>query len=220
MAISGIGIGNGSNPTQTASTSNTLGKDDFLKLFTMQLRYQDPLNPIDNTEFTAQLAQFSSLEQLSNINQQLSNLLLYQNSLQNTLANNLIGREVKIAGNQVYLKENAEIGYTLQTDASKVDISISNASGELVREVELGQQASGENSYVWDGKDDTGNPLPEGQYQMDVKAFDASGNPIDVSTTVYGTVTGIAFENNVTYLIINGSLRTQLSDIEEIKGGV
>jgi hypothetical protein len=66
------------------STQGILGKDDFLKLFTTQLRYQDPLNPMDSTEFTSQLAQFSSLEQLTNINEQMSNLVLFQNSLQNT----------------------------------------------------------------------------------------------------------------------------------------
>jgi flagellar basal-body rod modification protein FlgD len=217
MAISAVD--NSSISTQSASPNKTLGKDDFLKLFTMQLRYQDPLKPLDNTEFTSQLAQFSSLEQLDNINTQLKDLLLYQNSLQNTLTNNLIGRKVKISGNEVHLKEKAEICYTLPQEVSKVQVSIYNSSGALVKEVAIGQQTSGEQSYVWDGIDNSGNPLPEGQYKFNIKAFDASGNPVDVATTAYGTVTGITFDNNTTYLIIDEILKIQLSEIKEIKGG-
>lgn len=217
MAIAAVG--NSYNQTQTSSTTKTLGKDDFLKLFVAQLRSQNPLNPMDNTEFTAQLAQFSSLEQLSNINTQLHDLLLFQNSLQNTLTNNLIGRRVKIPGNEIYLKENGEISYTLQEDVSKVKISFYDSGGGLVKEVNLGQQTSGEKSYVWDGTDNSGNRLPEGHYQVKVEALDDSGNPVNVSTMVYGTVTGITFDNNITYLIIDNTLKIQLSEIKEIKGG-
>ena len=217
MAIAAVG--NDYNQTQTSSTTKTLGKDDFLKLFVTQLRYQNPLNPLDNNEFTAQLAQFSSLEQLSNMNSQLHDLLLFQNSLQNTLTSNLIGKQVKIPGNEIYLKENGEISYAPEEDVSKVKISIYDSGGGLVREVNLGQQTSGEKSYVWDGTDNSGNRVPEGHYQVKVDAFDDSGNPVNVSTAVYGTVTGITFDNNITYLIINDSLKIQLSEIQEIKGG-
>lgn len=217
MAIAAVG--NSYNQTQTSSTTKTLGKDDFLKLFVAQLRSQNPLNPMDNTEFTAQLAQFSSLEQLSNINTQLHDLLLFQNSLQNTLTNTLIGRQVKIPGNEIYLKEKGEISYTLPEDVSKVKISIYDSGGGLVKEVNLGQQTSGEKSYVWDGTDNSGNRLPEGHYQVKVEALDDSGNPVNVSTMVYGTVTGITFDNNITYLIIDNTLKIQLSEIKEIKGG-
>ena len=207
------------NTAQRASPEKTLGKDDFLKLFVTQLRAQNPLNPMNNTEFTAQLAQFSSLEQLNNMNMQLHDLLLYQNSLQNTLSNTLIGRKVKISGNEVYLKDNAEISYALQEDVSKVKISVYSSSGELVKEVNLGQQTSGEKNYVWDGTDNSGNHLPEGHYQIKVEALDDSGTPVNVSTMVYGTVTGITFDNNITYLIINNTLKIQLNEIKEIQGG-
>jgi len=74
-----------------------LGKEDFLQLFTMQLRAQNPLKPMDSTGFTTQMAQFSSLEQLTNINTNLNNLLLFQNSLQNVSATNIIGKKVVVA---------------------------------------------------------------------------------------------------------------------------
>ncbi|MEW6417089.1 MAG: FlgD immunoglobulin-like domain containing protein [Nitrospirota bacterium] len=198
------------------STGQTLGKDDFLTLFITQLRYQDPLDPLDSTEFTSQLAQFSSLEQLTNINEQMDNLMLFQNSLQNTLTTSLIGRKVKFDGEEIYLKDNAEINYTLSEDASEVKISISDSSGNIVREVNLGTQTAGNKNYVWDGKDSNGATLPEGKYTIKVEAYDADGNPVEATTSIWGTVTGVTFEDNITYLIIDGMTKIQLSDIKEI----
>jgi flagellar basal-body rod modification protein FlgD len=79
-----------------------LGKEDFLQLFTMQLRAQNPLKPMDSTEFTSQMAQFSSLEQLTNINTNLNNLLLFQNSLQNVSATGMIGKRVVLANDELH----------------------------------------------------------------------------------------------------------------------
>lgn len=79
-----------------------LGKEDFLRLFTMQLRAQNPMKPMDSTEFTSQMAQFSSLEQLTNINTNLNNLLLFQNSLQNVSATGMIGKRVMLANDEVH----------------------------------------------------------------------------------------------------------------------
>lgn len=212
-------VKNNSNPAQVQSGGKTLGKDDFLKLFTMQLRFQNPLNPMDSTEFTSQLAQFSTLEQMNNINTRLGDLLVYQNSIQNTLATSLIGKDVRVSGDEVYLKDKAEIIYSLSKDASKLKITIYDSNGKVVREIEKGRQSSGDNSYVWDGKDSGGNALPEGSYKFKVEAFDASGNPVDVTTMAYGTVTGITFENNITYLVINNKLKFRLGDIKEIRQG-
>jgi len=97
--IEGI-IGSSSGSLQTLE-SNTMGKDDFLKMMIAQLQHQDPLNPLDGTDFTAQLAQFSSLEQLSNMNTQLETLGLYQSSLNNAQSISLIGKEVTARGNIV-----------------------------------------------------------------------------------------------------------------------
>lgn len=220
MAISATSITSPTNPAQGASGTQTLGQDQFLQLFVKQLQYQNPLNPMDASAFTSQLAQFSSLEQLTNLNTQMKTLLVYQNSLQNTLTINLIGKQVKIAGDSISLKNNkADVNFTLSKDASKVTISIYNSSGSLVRTIDAGQHAAGDNSYQWDGKDSNGNILPDGQYQVKVEASDSSGNPVGAATTSYGTVTGITYENNTTYLVVNGTIKVLLSDIKEIIGG-
>lgn len=211
-----------SNITQRDTSSSqaplkTLGKEDFLRLFTTQLRYQNPINPMDSTEFTSQLAQFSSLEQLFNIGSQLKDLLLYQNSLQNTLTANLIGKEIRYEGDSIYLRDNALINYSLTIPASRVKITIYDSTGKAVRTVELNNQSDGPQSYQWDGKDSEGNKLPEGGYKIRIEAFDSKGNPIEVSTLSSGIVTGMTFENNITYLIIDDSTKVQLGQVREIK---
>ena len=199
---------------QTAG--QTMGKDDFLRLFVTQMRSQNPLNPMDSAAFTAQLAQFSSLEQLTNIGSQLKDLLVNQNSLQNTLTTSFIGRNVRFTGDKLYLKDKAEISYALPSVAAKVKITVSDSAGKVVREINLGPQAAGNNRYTWDGRDSQGTALPEGSYGIKVEAVDAEGKPIAAESFTQGVVTGVTFENNVTCLIIDGKTRIQLSDIKEI----
>lgn len=205
----------GNNNTQ--APLKTLGKEDFLRLFTTQLRYQNPINPMDSTEFTSQLAQFSSLEQLFNIGSQLKDLLLYQNSLQNTLTANLIGKEIRYEGNSIYLRKSANINYSLTSPASKVKITIYDSNGKIVKEIELDNQPDGSQSYQWDGRDSTGNKLPEGEYKVRIEAFDTEGKALEVSTQSLGVVTGITFEDNLTYLIIDDNTKIQLSQVRAIR---
>ena len=86
----------------------TFGKEDFMKILLKQLNYQDPLNPMDSTQFTSQLTQFSSLEQLTNLNTTLENVLAYQQSIQNASITDLIGRTVRATGNSTYLNNTAD----------------------------------------------------------------------------------------------------------------
>ncbi|MCX7913884.1 MAG: hypothetical protein N2511_04790 [Thermodesulfovibrionales bacterium] len=192
-------------------------KDEFLKLLTFQLRYQNPLNPLNNSEFTTQLALLSSLDALNNMVLQMNDLLLFQNSIQNTLTLNLIGRTVKFSGNKFELKEGkGELSYTLSSNAQKVTISVFDSSGKLVKKIEAGPQNAGTCNYVWDGKDTQGNQMPEGTYSFKVEAIDASGKQVEVTTTSKGIVTGVTFENAITYIIVDGKIRLKLNEILEI----
>ena len=102
MDMTGIASTYSSSGGATTAPKKELGKNDFLLLFTTQLRAQDPLKPMDSTEFTSQMAQFSSLEQLTNINTNLNNLLLFQNSLQNVSATSMIGKRVTLSNDEVH----------------------------------------------------------------------------------------------------------------------
>jgi flagellar basal-body rod modification protein FlgD len=219
MDFSTVVSGTSTSATSKAnSTAQIMGKDDFLRLFVTQLKNQNPLSPMDSTGFTSQLAQFSSLEQLTNINTGISNLTLYQNSMQNALATGLIGKAVQVSGNQISLTAGgtSDISYSLSENAAQTKISISDASGKCVRQVTQGPQNAGNTTYSWDGKDTLGAALPSGTYTFKIEALNAAGAAVTASTLMSGTVTGIAFENNATYLVLTGGLKVQLGDIKKI----
>jgi flagellar basal-body rod modification protein FlgD len=195
----------------------TLGKEDFLKLLLEQLSHQDPLNPMDSTEFTVQLTQFTSLEELNNINSTLNEVLAFQHSMQNAAVANLIGKTVTASGNTIYLKDSADIRYELLEDASSVEISIIDSTGKIVKSEELGSQKAGDQIYLWDGKDNYGNQLPEGTYIFEIEALNGPGDPVNVLTSTSGIVTGVYFEDGTTYLILDGGRNVHLTEIQSIR---
>ena len=203
------------NPTGAPSK---LGKEEFLKLFMAQMQYQNPLEPLKGTEFTAQLAQFSQLEQMWNINENLKNNQLFLNSLNNAQAVNFIGKNIKAVGNSVYLKEgdSAFIHYKLKGDAAKVFVHIYDTNGNLVTTLELKNQKAGEQKLEWDGKDDKGNSLGSGQYSFEIEAYDADEKRIDVTSYIQGEVTGVTYEEAIVYLLL-GEQKIAISDVIEIK---
>jgi len=213
------GVLNAGNVVQKSSARNLMGKDDFLKLLTTQLQHQNPLNPLDGTEFTAQLAQFSSLEALQDISSQIKEMVMSQNSMQAAIATGMIGKKVKTGDGEISLKGKAEMNYSLPQDAAKVKISILDSSGKLVREVETASQATGRRTYIWDGKDSNGKVLPDGTYKFKVEAFSASGNQIEVTPLSGGTVTGVSIENNTVYLVLDGNRKVPISEVTEVSGG-
>ncbi len=213
-----------SNQTQSlfgSGQETTLGKDDFLRILVTQLRNQDPINPVKGEEFAAQLAQFSSVEQLQNINANLENNLemdlLLSQALNNTLATTLIGNKVKAIGNSVTKAagEDAEMHYRLSSPAQKVTINVTDANGVVVRIVELEGQTSGEHSYQWDGKDNSGNELAEGVYQFSVAAEDGSGNNVGALTFISGLINSIRYNNGAAMLLL-GDVEVSMSDVFEI----
>ncbi len=207
--------------SSTASASNqTLNETDFLQLLTTQLKNQDPLNPENASDFASQLAQFSSVEQLTNINSQLTSMASSQTSMQNTMASELIGKTVTMTGNDTSLDNGqANISYTLPSNAANVAVSVYDSTGNLVYTANLGPETTGNNSYTWNGTDNNGNALAAGQYTFAVNAVNISGNAITATPLTSGTVTGVSFNNNVTYLTLDDTIQVQLGDITEISGG-
>ena len=199
--MTGIGaVADSNNNSQNVIQENTIGKDDFFKMLLAQIQNQNPLNPIDGADFAAQLAQFSSLERLGNINDQLETMNLYQASVNNAQSLNLIGREVTAKGDVLKVEgEPVDLTYNLSGDAKKVSIKIYGEEGSLVDTLEFGDQKEGRNSVVWDC-----NGVPEGSYTFDVSAIDDNGNNVDVDTMTTGVVTGVTFKNGSAYLSING----------------
>ncbi len=211
-----------STSAQTSSASATnkagLGRNDFLKLLISQLENQSPLNPMDSTDFVAQLAEFSSLEQLTQVNDGLAALSMGQAGMINNQAVSLVGRKVVYPGSDITVgdQDTTEFRYRLDGEATDVTITIKNATGETVRTVKMGAQTSGSQDFSWDLKDTNGNTVPKGSYSFDVNANNEKGNEIPVQHYGIGVVDAISFDNGYAELII-GKLRITMADIIEIQ---
>jgi flagellar basal-body rod modification protein FlgD len=217
MAVNAISTLTDNGNASSATKSKSLDKDAFLRLLTTQLQHQDPLNPADSTEFSAQLAQFSSLEQLSNVNATLNTLMLYQASINNAQAVGFIGKDIVANGKSIEMKGGQPVScdYELPAAAKRVVVTIYDATGNFVRDYEKTVLAAGKQSLTWDGKNRNGNTVADGAYTFEVQAVDQKGAKLDVTTFSKGTVTGVTFEGGVTYLI-TGRNKTAIGDVTQV----
>lgn len=209
-----------SDTTTTSSSTGSLtsginmGKEDFLLLLTTQLRYQNPLSPEDPKDFVAQLSQFSSLEQLINLNTKLDNYSETTQALQNSANLSqgvaLLGKEVKAQGNSFVVKsgESGDMSFILGSTATSTKVNIYTSGNTLVRTIDLGAKSAGEVEINWDGKDNNGNAVADGTYYFQVTAKDASGNDLDTASYITGTVEEVLQDANTVYLKVNGRLVT------------
>lgn len=198
--------------SQSASSGDEVNKDQFLKLLTYQLKAQNPLKPYDNQEFASQLAQFSQLEQMTDIRslleEQVQTNLILTNTISNTALPGLLGKSAKALSDSVQLNqdETANIGYTLPYRASSGEIAIKDESGNTVRNITLEELdlLSGDHKLVWDGTDNDGNQLAAGDYTFEVSAYDSQGGTVSATTFTYGTLSAVKFTSDGTKLVMNG----------------
>ena len=220
MSIIGLEPVTVDSGTSQTSEDNTLAKDDFLNLLITQLQNQDPLSPMESTEFSAQLAQFSSLEQLSNVNENLETLLLYQGSLNNSQAVSFIGKTITASGDSSLITDGIpdNIHFELAGDASDTFVTIYDAAGNFVASEEYGSLNAGSHSLSWDGTDHEGNKLPDGVYYFEVMAVDVNNEMVDATTFTTGKVTGVTYKEGTTYLM-SGDQKIPLGNVVEITEG-
>ena len=190
----------------TATGDSTLGKDDFMKILVAQLQAQDPLAPMEGQEFASQLAEFSSLEQLTNVNSNLEASQAFDLAMSNSAALALIGKNVDAPGNTIDLKsgEVENLSFSLDGEAAEVGIDIFDSTGAKVSTVNLGAQKSGLSEYVWSGTDSSGALLPSGNYTFSITASNSSGNFVPVKTFAAGLATDVVFEDGKAFAIVNG----------------
>lgn len=188
------GAATSSDPA-TATAQNSANFDSFLKLLTTQLGNQDPLNPIDATQFTSQLAQFSQVEQQIQTNSNLQNLVAAQNANQSMSSVSLLGKMVEVQGKTATLQNgSAEWDYNLSSAAAASAINIVNSQGQVVRTM-VGQTAAGAHQLVWDGTANDGSQLPDGPYTIQVMAIDSNNSAVPVTVDSVGLVTGVSFSS-------------------------
>jgi flagellar basal-body rod modification protein FlgD len=213
MTITSVGW---SGAVTGGAATGSMDKEAFLRLLVLQLQNQDPLDPMDNQAMLAQLAQFSSLEEMQNLNESMLADLAATESVNNAIATTLIGKHVKAVGDGFAHdgETPVTVEYLLQADAD-VEIQVLDSSGRVVRNAVVPGATAGWHEFSWDGLDDAGAAMPAGDYTIRATGRDAQGNAVAVTTFVSGQVTGVRFDDGVTYLIV-GDRRVRLSDVLEI----
>jgi flagellar basal-body rod modification protein FlgD len=198
--------------------SSKLGKDEFLKILTTQLANQDPTAPMDSNAFVAQLAQFSTLEQMQNSNDTLTQMLALQQSSGQTAAVAMVGKDALYNSHQMDLASGGQITVdaTLASAAGDVVMEIDDASGNVVRRQSFGVMDAGSHSLTWDGRNDSGAAQSPGTYYVTVSATDLSGNAVSVTQQSRGRITGVSFQNGNAQLMI-GNTSISLSDVTAIQ---
>jgi len=182
-----------------------LGRDAFMKLFLAQMNHQDPLNPMDTTEFSAQLAQFSTLEQLYNVNENLESIEGNQSSDSKYNALGLMGKEVQAQSNSLLLNDNssAKGAFYLDAPAEGCIVRIYDENGKVVKEINMDGQFAGTHTFEWDGSDASGNMRTSGIYNYDVSAVSPEGDMLSVEKYIEGTVTRVSLFEEEPVIYVN-----------------
>lgn len=215
MAISPVTTGT-QPKSQSDQTKLTGDLQSFLTLLTTQLKHQDPMNPVDSTEFTAQLAQFAAVEQGIQTNSNLEKLINLSLANQSLAAVSYLGKYVEATGNQFALKSGTgNFAYSLPQSAEAVAIQIKNEAGMTVA-VKQGDTTAGKHSFTWDGKNSQRLQLPDGKYSFTVSAVDKNGLPIEPKTYTVGIVDGADSSGDSIMVTING-VGIPLKDVVTVK---
>ena len=222
MAVSGITSPNVAI-NQVTTSKNKLAKDlnSFLQLLTSQLKNQDPLSPMDSSEFTNQLVEFAQVEQQIGMNDNLTSLIGLTNQSIVSNAVNYIGKTIEGESNQAPLQNGKlKAAYGLNAEAHQVTVVVRNEAGDIIysRPIESAAgRTQGVHSFEWDGKDSNGNQLPDGPFTISVTAVGADETPIENYITAFGRVTGVTTINGATVLLV-GKVGIPVNSVLSVTG--
>jgi len=216
MEINGIPDNLRLQPSAEPTATQDLDKDSFLKLLVTQLQNQNPLEPMENTEFIGQMAQFSSLEQQVQTNSNLSELALATSAQISSQAVNLVGKQVMVPGDHVELIDaEADIHLSLPASIATGQVEVVDENGDVVRRIRLGAQSEGPLTVTWDGRDDEGRVVEPGSYRIRAEGLDAQGRTVDIATHLLARVDAVVFEAGIPRLRAGGRM-VNLGDVREV----
>lgn len=196
----------------------SLDKDAFFKLMMTQMKNQDPTNPLKSHEMAAQLANFSSLEQMQNMNRSLDELKNAQKPNENFQALNLIGKAAAGDSSKVARGVNDkehDFKFNLPMDASEVNVKVRDAEGTVVRSYTLKGLKKGDNRLSWNGETDKGMKTPPGEYSFIAEAKTADGKKLGIKTDFEGVITGVSYSPDGPVLHI-GNQSMKFADVSKI----
>jgi len=217
MAVTGLSL-TGSTVTSTPSGS-TMTEADFLQLMTTQLQAQDPTQPMDNSQFASELAQFSQLSTQQDIDTNLqtlsSNLSSAMQTSQVLNTANLVGRQVLVPSSTVDYSGSTVKGGVNATSTGDVVVTIKDSNGNTVKTLDLGSQAAGLVQFSWDGTNDNGQAVSSGTYSI---SANNGGSSTALSTYAAGAVTGVGYGGSTTgtYVQVSGVGGVPLSQVAQI----
>ncbi|MBX9408858.1 flagellar hook assembly protein FlgD [Pseudomonas baetica] len=189
--------------TNSAAGNKALGKDAFLQLLVTQLKNQNPLDPQDNSEFVAQLAQFSSLEGITTLNDTVSGIAGNYNSSQALQASSLVGRSVIAQTDKAVVDTSKSLNGTVVVPSSgAVSVTIKDADGKVVRTLDMGTQNAGNASFIWDGKNASGEVANAGTYTFTANAT-YDGQATSLITYLPATVNSVTISQTGGELMLN-----------------
>ena len=204
----GIGSGLSTAPgaTSSSSSANTLNANSFMTLFLAQLQNQDPTNPMQSYELAAQLAQFTTVQELSQNTSLLGNLQQYTAALNNGEVTSLVGQQVSAQLNTINVSSGtpSALNYTLPASGT-VTITIQNSEGSTINTVSLGSQSAGTYSVPWTGKDSSGNTVADGAYTCTISSAGSDGTATTISPFVSGQVYSCNLNNNPPTYTLSGA---------------
>jgi flagellar basal-body rod modification protein FlgD len=202
------------------SATKELGQDEFFKLMITQLKNQDPMKPMENGEFLAQIAQFSTVNGITSLQQSFATLASAMQSGQALQASTMVGRGVLVAGDRLHLGTDgaANGAVELEAAASNVTVAISDAAGQVVQRINLGAQEAGTVRFSWAGVDEHGAGVAAGDYLVTAQADYASGTSQSLTTLVGVKVESVTIPGAGQTPILNltGQQQVPLSDVRQV----
>lgn len=216
------------NSALSKQKGSNLDKDSFMLLLVTQFKYQDPLNPMDDKEFIAQMAQFSSLEQLMNLNTSMEGLTTATNNQQMVNSTSYIGKLVSVSGNNIGKSTavNADgvsettisaFRYAFGDNVVKGTLSVKDANGNTIYTEDLaGKQAGVTFEFNWNGKMGNGLDAPDGVYTVSLGAFNDKGEAVLSDQVVDATVTGVVNSDGTVYLGMDGGQLMELANVRQV----
>ncbi|MBF7144597.1 MULTISPECIES: flagellar hook assembly protein FlgD [Pseudomonas] len=206
-AVTGTDKTKADTSTTSKTGTQTMGKDTFLQLLVTQMKNQNPLDPQDNSEFVAQLAQFSSVEGINNLNDTVSGLATNYTSTQSLQASALVGHSVLAQNSTATVNTSTGMAgqFDLASSTTDATVKVYDANGNLVKNIDLGSQAAGTVGFTWDGKSNDGTALTSGTYKF-VASATVDGKEVAQTTYLPATVTSVTVGST------SGDMKLKLSD--------
>ena len=195
----------GAGAPAAAPKPAALGQADFMRLMTEQLKHQDPLKPLSNSEFIGQLAQFSTVQGISDLNTAVTGFGSTLTGDQVLKGAGLVGHSVLVPSKELALAASGEAtGLVMAPSPGTVSYEIKDASGVVVRTVTVEAEAKGEQAFAWDGLNTAGQRLPPGNYSVVAKHLDANGKSTELNTYVDAVVESVTIGSDGLYLNLPG----------------